>query len=117
MTMYWFGRSGEGWLPGQLYFPSLSVEEHVFDAVKTKAPRITRLYETQSSLNDQFFDVVVRCGDAGRLQGIPHDSIDYIFCDPPFGPTYIIPKSTGYMNVGWVERPIGSLKRSSIEKR
>ena len=96
MTRYRFGRGGNGWLPGQLYFPSLSVEENVFDAVKTKARRITRLYETQSNLNDQFFDVVIRCGDAGRLQGIPDDSIDYIFCDPPFG------SNIYYSEVNWL---------------
>ena len=96
LTRFRFGRGGNGSLPGQLYFPSLSVEENVFDAVKTKATKIIQLYETQRRTADHLFDFAVMCGDAGRLKGIPDDSIDYIFCDPPFG------SNIYYSEVNWL---------------
>jgi len=96
LTRFRFGRGGNGWLPGQLYFPSLSVEENVFDAVKTKTPRIIQLYDTQRRTADGLFDFAVSCGDAGGLRGIPDDSIDYIFCDPPFG------SNIYYSEVNWL---------------
>jgi 16S rRNA G966 N2-methylase RsmD len=96
MTRYRFGRGGNGWLPGQLYFPSLAVEENIFDTVRSKAKRILQLIERNAELRGPQFDAAITCSDSGQLNGIGDGTIDYIFCDPPFG------SNIYYSEVNWL---------------
>jgi len=66
-------------LRGTLYVPSLSVETNVFErfALRIKSA----LVECGSRINGCF----VSTGSATDLRGIPDNTVDYIFVDPPFG--------------------------------
>ncbi|MCV0351584.1 MAG: site-specific DNA-methyltransferase [Nitratireductor sp.] len=72
------GGATVGIINGTLYVPSLSVEMNVMDQAKDRLKAYTKawfkkyptLTTTQSSTN---------------LNGIPENSVDYVFIDPPFG--------------------------------
>lgn len=74
---------GGGWvgtgLSGTLYVPSFSVEVNI---LKTFGNRISRMKKFG---NFDKSNTMISCQSATDLSNIPHNSIDYIFTDPPFG--------------------------------
>lgn len=74
-------RGGQRPLTGTLYIPQLSIEANPAFVFAHKVSQLARFYaeglSTTSSLS-------VMCGSADSL-GLPDNSIDYCFTDPPFG--------------------------------
>ena len=66
-------------LRGTWYVPSLSIETNVFERFELRVK--SALVESGSRENA----CIVSTGSATNLQGIPENTVDYIFVDPPFG--------------------------------
>lgn len=80
LTGYQFGKRGNVPVAGTLYIPSFVVERNVWGAFSDRVEQIIK--------NAEKFprgDVKVCVGTASSMSEIPDLSIDYIFCDPPFG--------------------------------
>lgn len=66
-------------LRGTWYVPSLSVETNVFERFELRIR--SALVESGARSNGCF----VSTNSATNLQGVPNNTVDYIFVDPPFG--------------------------------
>jgi predicted RNA methylase len=76
-------RGGQRPLTGTLYIPQLSSEANVLEVMRNKIRQLRSYYE---ALGPQEAPLpAVRLGSATKLAGIPDESIDYVFTDPPFG--------------------------------
>ncbi len=116
MTNYKFGKGGNCCLKGQLYFPSLSVEDNVLREFESKAKHVGEFLESLAHSGLEANAPLVRCGDAGQLNGIPDNSIDYVFSDPPFG-SNIYYSEVNWLYECWLGRKTRrKLRRSFIEK-
>ena len=71
-----------GILKGTLYIPSLPREGSVFDNYMRRASRISDLVSAISKFRSI---PVVQSVSSASMVGLPNQSIDYIFTDPPFG--------------------------------
>ncbi len=71
-----------GPITGMLYIPSLYPELNVFNGFRNKLDDIEKFWAATRFGDD---DVVITTQSSNNLPNIPHDSIDYIFVDPPFG--------------------------------
>jgi len=80
LTGYQFGKRGNVPVAGTLYIASFVVERNVWGAFSDRIKEILK-----NAINFPKGDVIVRIGTASRMPEIPDVSIDYIFCDPPFG--------------------------------
>lgn len=70
-----------GAMPNVMYVPSTVAERNILDLLESKFSDICKIYnDTSKSLSN----VLIQCRSANDM-GIPHNSIDYIFTDPPFG--------------------------------
>jgi hypothetical protein len=67
-------------LTGTLYIGSLWRENHALDDF---SERVEALFNLAPNLNSGC--VMVTQGSATSLRGIPDNSVDYVFADPPFG--------------------------------
>lgn len=67
-------------LPGTLFVPSISVDYPVTGIFKRK---LNDIYKAFGELSKE--KCVVGIHSATNISTIPHNSIDYIFTDPPFG--------------------------------
>lgn len=81
-TRYNFGKRGNGGISGTLYVASFTVEAALPRIVGNKWPDVLVAFEAATRRGAVAF---VKQGTAGALSSIPHDSVDYIFTDPPFG--------------------------------
>jgi DNA modification methylase len=68
-------------MAGVFYIPMMCSEANPFVAYKNKIDRIVKAF---SSINRRDGDVLLGCCSA-TATGVPDNSIDYIFTDPPFG--------------------------------
>ncbi len=77
LVRYNMGKRGNGPLNGTLYVSSLNAESEILKIFRGKLKDFIKALKTKtrSLLSNQSFN---------RL-GVPDDSIDYIFIDPPFG--------------------------------
>lgn len=69
-------------LSGTMYIGSMIREWNVFDWLQGKANSIIKLKTKISRFDDS---VILSTSSATNLIGIPDNSVDYIFTDPPFG--------------------------------
>lgn len=76
-------RGGQRPLTGTLYIPQLSSEANVLEVMRNKIRQLRSYYESLGNLCDQ--PPAIRLGSATQLSGIPNESVDYVFTDPPFG--------------------------------
>jgi predicted RNA-binding Zn-ribbon protein involved in translation (DUF1610 family) len=74
-------RGGDRPLSGTLYFPSLPTEGNMFDVYEHKIRQIEKFILARGNSPDSFF---LQTRSSTSL-GIPDNSSDYIFLDPPFG--------------------------------
>jgi hypothetical protein len=72
-------------LSGTLYIGSLPVESNVFIGIENKVARLCKIW------SGCHFDgeYALSTGSSTKLDGIPNNSTDYIFTDPPFGSNII----------------------------
>lgn len=75
-------RLGQAALSGQLYIPSLQVENNILLLLDTK---LAQIIHGLSSISEVRNAVLVSCNSAGKLVALPEHTVDYVFCDPPFG--------------------------------
>ena len=77
-------RGGQRPLTGTLYIPQISSEVNVLEVMNNKIRQLTRYYTTfPQSLEIE--PPIITLGSATNLFGIPDNSVDYVFTDPPFG--------------------------------
>ena len=80
MSNYFEKKGGViGGLRGTWYVPSLSIETNVLERFRLRLK--SALVESGSRNNG----CIVSTGSATKMQGLPDNSVDYIFVDPPFG--------------------------------
>ncbi len=110
MTRYMFKKGGNCSLRGQLYFPSFSAEDSVLRQLQSKTRQVGKAFSALRSAKDTRWTSCISCAHAARLAGIPTDSIDYVFADPPFG------SNIYYSEVNWLlECWLGRLTDASVE--
>lgn len=71
-------------ITGVYYVSSMPAEANVASLVRGTAKKLERLAATPWSRFERR-DVAISTGSATGLHGVPADSIDYVFTDPPFG--------------------------------
>lgn len=69
-----------GQMPNSLYISSSIAERNLFELLAGKLEDLMPVFNIKKDR-----DVIINCGDAGHLENIPGNSVDYIFTDPPFG--------------------------------
>jgi hypothetical protein len=72
------------------------VEDNVLRELESKIKHVESFLKVAVWSRRVSAKPIVRCGNAGRLIGIPDNSIDYIFTDPPFG------SNIYYSEVNWL---------------
>ena len=72
------GGATVGIINGTLYVPSLSVEMNVMDQAKDRLKAYTKAWFKK-------YPTLTTTQSSTELKGIPENSIDYVFIDPPFG--------------------------------
>lgn len=83
-----------GYQSGTLYVSSLPVEKNIFQGIlKQKLSIILRSFEEIRSQQ------IISTGSASHT-GIPSDSVDYLFIDPPFGAN-IMYSELNYISESW----------------
>ncbi|MGR9398872.1 DNA methyltransferase [Rhizobium leguminosarum] len=69
------------YLPGVYYVPSKSCEVSPWYAIGARGDRLAKIF---AKFQPRAGDSIVTTGSAENI-GIPNNSVDYIFTDPPFG--------------------------------
>ena len=69
-------------LTGVYYIPSLISEASPFTAYRNKLERISKAFQDHRPAKG---NAVVATSSSSDLRGLPQESIDYVFTDPPFG--------------------------------
>lgn len=93
-----YGNRHVGTLSGTLYIPSLIEENNIFDAFALRAKKVINAYQLTKNDNS---DHCISCGSITDT-GIPDDSIDYIFIDPPFGDNLIY-SELNFISESWLK--------------
>jgi hypothetical protein len=81
-TRYLFKKAGNSSITGTLYFPSFSVENNFLALLGRKYEDCSKAFSM--AMRCGFPEITVAVGSATSLK-LGSDTIDYIFCDPPFG--------------------------------
>jgi hypothetical protein len=81
-TRYLFKKAGNSSITGTLYFPSFSVENNFLSLLGRKYEDCSKAFA--SAVKYGVPEIQTTVGSATSLV-VPSESIDYIFCDPPFG--------------------------------
>ena len=76
-------RGGQRPLTGTLYIPQISSEANVLEVMRNKIRQLRSYYEALGSGCSPL--PAIRLASATQLDGIPDQSVDYVFTDPPFG--------------------------------
>jgi len=77
-------RGGQRPLTGTLYIPQISSEVNVLEVMNNKIRQLTRYYGAFPQ-QLEVLPPVITLGSATNLDGVPDNSVDYVFTDPPFG--------------------------------
>lgn len=77
-------RGGQRPLTGTLYIPQLSSEVNVLEVLKNKIAQLCSYYQAFRPDADVPAPII-QMGSATNLAGVPDESVDYVFTDPPFG--------------------------------
>ncbi|MFH0959026.1 MAG: DNA methyltransferase, partial [Pseudomonadota bacterium] len=96
-------------LRGTLYVPSLSVETNVFERFDL---RVKSALVNSGSRNN---GCIVATNSATSLRGIPNDTVDYIFVDPPFGANLMY-SELNYIWEAWLRVNTNTCKEAIINK-
>lgn len=73
---------GGGGLSATLYTPSLHKEQNVLSVLMRKVKKLQTAFTGRSSFQSE---CIVLKQSATQLGGLPSESMDYVFTDPPFG--------------------------------
>lgn len=77
-------RGGQRPLTGTLHIPQISSEVNVLEVMNNKVRQLIRYYAAFPR-RLRVPPPVITLGSATALVGVPDDSVDYVFTDPPFG--------------------------------
>jgi 16S rRNA G966 N2-methylase RsmD len=77
---------GGGGMSGNLYMPIVRMEKNVYDVLRRKLPRMLQAEQAKRTGSGE---VLVSTQSAASLDGVPDDSVDYAYLDPPFGSNII----------------------------
>jgi DNA modification methylase/transposase-like protein len=69
-------------LGGVYYLPSMIAENEPLGLLESKLPRLVDFFASSITKPGQ---AVISTNSASQIPGLPDDSIDYVFTDPPFG--------------------------------
>ncbi len=112
---YFFGGGGwnAGYLKKTLYVSSIPIETSIFSQIKSRKKSISRAFKT-ISFNQNNYNIINN-GDAGKIENIPSNSIDYIFTDPPFGRN-IMYSELNFMWEAWLKVKTNNKNEAIINK-
>lgn len=99
-----------GAMPNVLYVPSTVAERNIIDLLRSKISDIVKIFNN----NLDSSDVCIQCCSANDT-GIPKNSIDYIFTDPPFG-SNINYSELNYIWESWIKVKTNPIKEAIINK-
>jgi len=92
---------GNSPLTGVFYVSSLVAEANVIDLLRGSINRIKRMEKTAWGKGKAWGKTVfVTTSSASKIDGIPDNSVDYIFTDPPFGEN-IYYSDLNYLTESW----------------
>ncbi len=77
---------GGGGMSGNLYLPIVRMEKNVHAALRRK---LRKLEEAERAKEGRRGEVLVTVQSATSLAGVPDESVDYVYTDPPFGANII----------------------------
>lgn len=77
---------GGGGMSGNLYMPIVRMEKNVYAVLRRKLPRLRAAEAAKAGATGE---VIVSTQSAARLDGLPDDSVDFVYVDPPFGANII----------------------------
>jgi len=69
-------------LGGVYYLPSMIAENEPLGLLESKLPRLVDFYASAITKPGQ---VIISTNSASQIPGLPDNSVDYVFTDPPFG--------------------------------
>lgn len=69
-------------LGGVYYLPSMIAENEPLGLLESKLPRLVEFFASAITKPGQ---VIISTNSASQIPGLPDNSIDYVFTDPPFG--------------------------------
>ena len=69
-------------LGGVYYLPSMVAENEPLGLLESKLPRLVDFYASAITKPGQ---VIISTNSASQIPGLPENSVDYVFTDPPFG--------------------------------
>lgn len=100
-----------GAMPNVLYVPSTVAERNIISLIDGKFSDIVKIYSNSTrSLNN----VMIQCCSATNT-GMPSNSIDYIFTDPPFGAN-INYSEMNYLWESWLRVKTDNKKEAIMNK-
>jgi 16S rRNA G966 N2-methylase RsmD len=105
-----FRFGGTGGLSGTLYIPSLKIERSVIPLIKSKA---RDLYKAESTKIWGKRTSMTTTQSATNYENLKHNSIDYIFTDPPFG-SNIFYSELNFLSEDWLG-VFENIKKEAIE--
>lgn len=109
----WRLENKSGPLSGTWYISSTVMP---LDALTILPNRIKRLAQAKASLPSlRSGDVAIGCMSTTTLGGVPDDSLDYVFLDPPFGANLMY-SELNYLWEAWL-RVKTSIEKEAIENR
>lgn len=90
--LYKYRTAGGGQPAGNnLYIPALIKEQNIFSAIRRKLSDLLSAEEEKKAWKRSSY---VSTGSATDLRGVPCNSVDYIFVDPPFGANIMYSESS-----------------------
>lgn len=87
-----------GILSGTLYIPSNSIEYSVVSMLESRIADVSRFLEMMRVKGN----TIITTQSSTDLQGIPDNSVDYIFTDPPFGDNLNY-SELSFLNEAWLK--------------
>ena len=99
-----------GAMPNVLYVPSTVAERNIIDLLESKLSDICKVYADHKAKNG----VLIQTCSATNT-GIPNNSIDYIFTDPPFGAN-INYSEMNYIWESWLKVKTNNTQEAIINK-
>ena len=75
---------GGGYIPGNYNFPPLTKERNVWRSFESVAAKVAKGMDAIAAIRSSQSRVLLSTGSAFDLVGVPSNSIDFIFTDPPY---------------------------------
>lgn len=103
---------GGGGMSGKLYMPIVRMEKNIYTCLERK---IKKMMDAESSKPKNHSGYIVTTQSATSMPGLPDESIDYIYIDPPFGGN-IIYSEMNLMLESWLKVKTNAVHEAVIDE-